>query len=453
MNIVIDLSGIPFNNPFAFAWWLFINVGWIVPVFLIIWAILMFWQNWLKTKYREKRKYILLAIDVPKNLENSPQNIENIFNQLSGAQMGVGRMEKWWTGEIPDSFSFEIISSGGYLQFLVHTCAQYRDLIEAIVYAQYPDAEIVEVEDYTKDFKFRFPTSEYELWGTELKLAKKDFYPIKTYPEFEHSKEGYKDSMAGILEALTRLGPDEQAWIQFVVTPADNDWADKAKPEVKKLIGAKVETKKNVMDKAIEMPEKIVTSAISMMSAPSEGGGKSESKEEPTKLQHMTHGEKVVVEAVEKKISKIGFNTKIRLIYLAKKVSFNSTIPKVLIGSFRQFSTLNLNSFKADGKTKTGGVLFFKKSRLATRKNKMLFRYKNRGHYLEPGTYGQILNSEELATLYHFPTLNVKAPMLKKSEAKKAEPPMRLPVGDYNPIKKKSEPISKAEPPSDLPIN
>ncbi|MFA6321967.1 MAG: hypothetical protein WCX71_00635 [Candidatus Buchananbacteria bacterium] len=457
MDIVIDFSGIPTENPIAFGWWFFKNIGWIYPVFLIVAGMLELWKNWLKTKYREARKYIVLAVDVPKNIENGPQSVEHIFNQLSGAQQGIGRYEKWWTGEIPDSFSFELISVGGYIQFMIHTCVQYRDLVEAIVYAQYPDAEIMEVQDYVNDYKkIRFPNDEYELWGTELRLAKKEFYPIRTYPEFEHSTEGFKDSMAGLLEALTRIGPGEQIWVQLVITPADNSWIESAKIEVKKLIGAKVEQKKTWADKVFDFPDSIiktVSESIALGSGAEASKPAAKSDDPPSKIQHMSYGEKVVVEGVEKKISKIGFHTKIRLIYLAEKTVFNKVTPKIIMGGFKQFNTLNMNSFKADPKSKTGGMVFLKKNRSIARKNKIIYRYKNRGHFLEPGVYGQILNCEELATIYHFPTLNVKAPMLKKSEAKKAEPPISLPIEVFRPVKlQENTSTVKAEPPTDLPI-
>jgi len=475
MEFVIDFSGIPSSSPIAFGWWLFIKIGWIFPVIFFILGILEVWKNQLVTKYRKTRKYITLAIDVPKNLEISPLSVENVFNQLAGAQMGVGRFDKWWTGEIPDSFSFEIVSIGGYIQFLVHCCAQYRDLIEAIIYAQYPDAEIMEVEDYTNAYKnLKFPNTQYELWGTEITLDKKEFLPIRTYPEFDHSVEGYRDSMAGLLEALTRISPGEQAWIQIIVTPAGGDWAENGKTEIKKLIGEKVEKKKDIFDTIYDIPMSGLGMIADSIGFGASAEGEKKSAEAPNKVPHLTEGEKLVIKSAGRKISKLGFYTKIRVIYLAEKSLFKSIVPKVIMGGFKQFNTLDMNSFKADSKTKTGGIVFNKKNRLITRKNKILKRYLNRGHYLEPGTYGKILNSEELATIYHFPTLNVKAPMLKRSEAKKAEPPMGLPVemgGYIRPKNTKPDPTPeisrentaaavasvststpKAEPPSNLPI-
>lgn len=450
MNIVIDFSSIPSDNPMAFGWWFFKTIGWIYPVFLFVYALILGWQLWLRNNYRQARKYMLLAIDVPKNIENGPMAVENIFNQLAGAHQPLKTHKKWWTGEIPNSFSFEIVSLEGYIQFLIHFDQRYRDLIEAIIYAQYPDAEIMEVEDYTKDWKIKFPNDQYNLWGTELKLAKKEFYPIRTYPELEHNVEGYKDSMAGILEALTRIGPGEQIWVQIVVTPADNDWGEGAKNLIKKLSGAKGSSKKTIFDRIFETPGLVWELLNPIPAAPAT---KTVKKDEPYNLMmHLTPGEKDVINAIEKKVGKLGFHTKIRLIYLAEKNKFNKPVTNAIYGSFKQFNTLNLNSVKPDGKILTGGIVWFKQKRLIWRKNRILYRYKNRGHFLEPGFYGKILNSEELASLYHFPVMTVKAPMVKKSEAKKAEPPMSLPVsGGFIQPKSETAP-TKAGPPENLPI-
>jgi len=82
-----------------------------------------------------------------------------------------------------------------------------------------------------------------------------------------------------------------------------------------------------------------------------------------------------------------------------------------------------------------------------------MFRYKNRGHLLTLGEYGSILNTEELASLWHFPILTVKAPLVKKTEAKKAEPPMSLPIGEETKIKPLNNKAQKASPPQDLPTS
>jgi len=54
--------------------------------------------------------------------------------------------------------------------------------------------------------------------------------------------------------------------------------------------------------------------------------------------------------------------------------------------------------------------------------------YRNRSDWFGTPTFH--LNTEELATLWHFPhSLQVKSPLLPKTESKRTEPPLNLPFG------------------------
>ncbi|MDX9893033.1 MAG: hypothetical protein RB292_01275 [Patescibacteria group bacterium] len=450
MEITIDLSNIPISDPFAFAWWLTKTVGWIYPVFLFVYGMLLVWQNYIRNRYRQERNYILLAIDIPKDNEQTPRAVENIFAHLAGAHQPLGFYEKWWFGEINNSFSFEIVSIGGYIQFIVHLVDTYRDLIEAIIYAQYPDAEITEIEDYTKDWNLKFPNDKYDLLGAEIKLAKNDVYPIITYKEFEDSiSQEIKDPMASILEAMSRIGPGEELWLQYVITPADNDWGEKAQPVINKIIGASTKPKKNIFDLIYDIPNSLIA-AMNTTEESSQG-----SKDEPpNQMLYLTQGKKDEVAAIEHKVSKIGFHVRMRLIYIAEKPYFKKVkAAQGLYGSFKQFNDLGLNSLKPDAKFFTGGLVWFTKIRLKWRKNRILFRYKDRAHSLNPGEYGFILNTEELASLWHFPLLKVKAPLVKKTEAKRAEAPIGLPVERREIHKHPTSDAPKTTPPTNLPTS
>ena len=314
MEIVIDINQIS-SSPVALAWWFFTTIGWIVPVFFVIYGMLLTWQNYIRNRYRQKRTYILLAIDVPKNNEQSPLAVENIFSQLAAAHQPLKFYQKWWDGEINDSFSFEIVSLGGYIQFIIHARDVYRDLIEAIIYAQYPDAEITEIEDYTQKWKIKFPNEQYELHGTELKLAKPDVFPIITYKVFEDSlSQELKDPMAGLLEALTRIGPGEEIWVQFLLTPADNDWGDKAKPVIRKMIGAKGGGDKDIFSRITNSVNYVIDA---LFTAPTET--KSNDKA-PSNILYLTPGQKDEWAAIGHKISKISFNTRIPYLSLPHNI-------------------------------------------------------------------------------------------------------------------------------------
>jgi len=456
MEIALDFSSLiqqAEGNPFLLIWVMFKAGGWVIFLLFFNYACILIYLAFIRSQYRRKREYIVLAIDVPRDNEQTPRAVENIFHHLAGAHQTFDFITKWWHGEIHDSFSFEIISLEGYIQFLVHCVDKYRDLIEAAIYAQYPDAEIIEVEDYTKDWNLRVPHEDYDIFGTEIKLPKKQYYPIKTHPAFEDPiTQEVKDPMAGTLESLSRLGPGEQIWLQLVCTPADNDWGNGAKPLIAKLIGAKPKEKMTIFDLIFEIP-KFLINFFSTAANPAQNFVKKD--EEPNKYLYLTVGEKDIVTAIEKKIGKLGFHVKFRYVYIAKKEVFDKyKANRGLYGSLKQFNTLDCNAFKPDARYYTGGIHFMAKKRLIWRKNKMIRLFRDRAQSLSPGEYGYILNTEELATVYHFPTIATKAPLIKRTDAKKAEPPLTLPIeGDFElrPIAKGTSSEENEPAPDNLP--
>ena len=63
-------------------------------------------------------------------------------------------------------------------------------LIEAQLYARYPNIEIHEADDYTKGV-YHDPEN-LPLWGTYFKLERPDVYPIKTYIDYGLDKPGFE---------------------------------------------------------------------------------------------------------------------------------------------------------------------------------------------------------------------------------------------------------------------
>jgi hypothetical protein len=150
-----------------------------------------------------------------------------------------------------------------------------------------------------------------------------------------------------------------------------------------------------------------------------------EKREAPNKLSTMTQGQKDVVEEVEYKLSKIGFKTTIRFLFIDHRDRFSRANVAAVTGAFNQFNTMHLNAFKTYKPTMTKAKGFFKASRLLKKKQALYRAYKDR----EFSVKTCVLNIEELATVYHYPTMFVGAPKLQRIEAKKSEPPSNLPIG------------------------
>ncbi|MFH2063264.1 MAG: hypothetical protein ABIJ46_03875 [bacterium] len=437
---------------------LFIDGGWLPMLLVLLRGGWLLWVQWRQNKFAATITTCLLAIDVPRQNEQTVKAVEQIFSTISGAYSGLDKFEKYWLGKFQPTFSFEIVSINGYVQFLVHTWTKYRDLVESAVYAQYPDAEIVEVADYTHTIPSRYPDQEWDIFGSELVLKKPSHLPLRTYPQFEHTSAEYpfKDPISALLEIMASLKTGEQLWVQFLVKPNDGGWRAKGIKEIEKMLGRKAPPKKSVIDEALWLPKGVVKEFGSLLtSGPSAAPA---SKEEPLKMLAMSPGERGVVEAAQMKLTKIGFDTKIRIVYAGRRNIFSKKHFTSVKGSFAQFSSLNLNELKPYGKVTPKGDYFYQRWSEPDRKTRLVRNYSNRSS--GAGATAFVLNTEELATLYHFPMRDQKTPLLKKTDAKRAEPPAGLPtVGEdensfFKPIRRESESDSgpAGSPPDNLPL-
>jgi hypothetical protein len=409
--------------------------GWIPVVLLIIWGLKQIWvNNIIQAIWAMKQKYVFLAIDVPRGNMQSPRAVENLFNYLAGAHGSLNLIEKYWEGKFQLSFSLEIVSIDGYTQFIIRTPVGFRQLVEAAIYAQYPDAEINEINDYTTDMPSRFPDEEWDVWGAEFIQAKNQVFPIKTYPEFEHDfgkpEDKYRDPMAALMDLCSSLHKGEQLWFQIIIQPIDFKWIEDAEKVVSKLIGEKPPAKPDIADRILNI---MSAGSEIVYSAWGDVKPKEEKKEDQFKMMNLKPNTKKQMDSIYMKVSKIGFNTKIRMAYLAKRELMNKgKVVNGFVGFMKQFASLDLNNLKPDTEiTATGTSYFWKESRLNTRKNKLVRHYKDRDGYA--GRTPGVLNVEELATIWHFPVDSaVKAPMIQKAPGRKAEPPMGLPIGESN---------------------
>ncbi len=432
MNIVINTVRLDnfFNLPPEQMFWVFMgNVGWLIISLVFLFGVRELYLFWLRTRWGANHQSILLAIDIPRGNEQTPKAVENMFTYLAGAHGSISFFEKWFEGKFQKSFSFEIVSLEGYTQFLIHTPSEFRNLVESAVYSQYPDAEIAEVDDYTEALPNDLPDEEYDVWGTEFIQKESSVYPIKCYQEFEHmlgpSETQFKDPMASLMDLCGSLRQGEQFWFQIIVIPVDFSWVKRCEKEINKIMGRKEKVKKGLAMKGLE-----VLGEASEMVYPI--WGEIEKKEERAKtMMDLNPGEKKKVEAIQLKSSKVAFEVKIRIVYVAKPEVMNKAkVANGLVGYMKQFIALDLNNLKPDlDMTFTRTSYFFQKARLL-RKKKNIFqayikRSESRGR--RPGLY----SIEELATLWHFPVeANVKAAMIQKAPGRKADAPASLPLAE-----------------------
>jgi len=416
-----------FVFPIFKTWW------WILPPFLLIKPALFFWLWWRRELNWKSKEYVLLEIKIPAEILKPIKAMEDVFSSLTIVDISPGNFrEKWIEGDstIYPPLSFEIVSDGGKTHFYIRTEKPFRHLVESALYSQYPNIEISEVEDYTKHVPQDIPNEKWDLEGRELILKKENCYPIKTYEKFETGMEAKEekrvDPMAGLLEGLSMLKEGEQLWIQILATlNVDGKWVKE---------GAAIRDKLVKRPGPPPPPKPIIQGAIELLIAgpPKKKEGKEEKLFFPEMT--LTPGEREIVKEIERKISKPGFDVVIRYIYLAKRDVFFKPHLHFPTSFLLNFNTQHLNRFGtfAPTTTKVKSTFFWRadKRRAFLRKRKMFRNYIMRFTPLFPQKGGtSVLNTEELASIFHFPGRMVApAPLVPRIEAKKGEAPPGLPV-------------------------
>lgn len=408
-----------------------LQVGPAVGLLLLMAILFSLYMEIIRRQYIAGLPWTFLQVLVPEDNERTPRAMEEVFNLLHGVFRPPDLYDLYLDGYVQAWLSVEIRGHPGSVSFVFRVPAGLRQLFEAAVYAQYPNADIHEVEDYAATYHLEDLGKTIDLWGTEFMLLKPDAYPVRSYVDFENElseAEGERmvDPMATIAEAVSSIDQGEETWIQILFRPeipgmSTRNWQREGEEIALKLAGRELLKKPSRFQRLLGAVGTVVTALLP--------GPKIEPKRE-SKLDlgvlRLTPGETDVVRAIQRNVSKAGFSVLIRAISLGphgvyqrrKRIS-------MVFGIFRQFSAQNLNSIIPDGKFTTSRPIYgLSPLRQAYRKRRLLRRYQAR-FFRERGF---IFNSEELATIFHFPLVYTKTPTVEHARARKGEPPPNVPL-------------------------
>ncbi len=434
----------------------------IITVVLLILAVAffkLFQQVWLFYKqslFKNSIEWAFLELRIPREVLKTPRAMDQFFMNLYGMRNAPGDfLETYIEGEVTLWWSFELASFGGKIHFYIRTPKKHKKIIEAALYAQYPNIEVIEVEDYLNKFPDNtkeFYESNENIFGSEFHLAKDDFYPITTYEQFELTKEELAiDPLSAFIEALANIHKEENVFIQILVAPAGPEWKKKGEEFINKFLDRDKKKKGGGFNQILSEWVR------NLLWAPTEHPVWSETKESENKdmlksmtMWKLTPGEQDIIKAIENKLSKQGFEVLVRFLYIAPNNIFNINFArKGLLGAFNQYASQSLNSFRnnvfIETRTKWNHFPYiFVSKRVEARKQRLLYNFRNRllpeklwfskfftSHIFDFNNKSKsyTLVTSELATLYHIPAEQVlTSPHMERAESKKMGPPAGLPI-------------------------
>ncbi|MCL2094897.1 type IV secretion system DNA-binding domain-containing protein [Candidatus Saccharibacteria bacterium] len=367
-------------------------IGWLMrPIVWIPITILFLWlarRNFKKAKEVTGTEWdsLLLLLEIPKTNDKKELAAEQLFASLHGILRDAEELKV--SGGAQEYLSFEVASVSGKIQFYVWMPRNLRSFVEGQIYSQYPTVQIREApEDYTVRQKDHAMSC-----VTELALIEDSALPIKTFDNFD------VDPLAGITGTLAKLEKtNEELWMQIITRPISDDWHKKSDEWVKKVKDAK---KPFTLARLLDLTW--LAGVISALWAPPEVGEEEKGKE-------LSERDKSRIKAAEEKATALGYEVKIRLVYLGNDRESARLNTQALVGSFKQFNTISYNGFKALASS------FDPTSVMA---------YRNRAF----SDSGFTLNIKELASVYHLPNTSVETPNVVWALTKTAEPPSKLPM-------------------------
>lgn len=347
--------------------------------------------------------WVFLEIQMPRentgdeksNTPDVQKNTIAIGEQLFTTISGLGK-HKGLLGSA-NYVSFEIACTDKKISFYINCPKHFRDVLEKQIHGQYPHAFIDEVPIYNP-----FPeTAEVE--ATELELKKSYVYPLRSYKLME------SDPLNAVTSAMSKLSETEGAAIQFILAGAGSGWQKKPRRMALEIQQGKSPEAvgRDMYGKLLHEVGKGINKALSG------GMDAAKNKKDLSGVDspiHLTPMQQEIVKRLEEKASRPGFLVNVRIVTASTVPGNAKSYLANITAAFLQYNMPPFNSLVKSNRKKEDIVKDY------------IFRvFRNRLFKK------QILNTEELTSLWHLPGSFLETPNIKWLVSKKAPPPINLP--------------------------
>ncbi len=288
-------------------------------------------------------------------------------------------------------FAFEIIGYKGFVYYYAAVPIALQEVVRQAVISAYPSARLEEVAEHN----IFNPVGKISgTMGGELSLKEHFAYPIATYQDLK------RDAMQSILNSLSTLDKEDGVGIQFLLRPSDPSWRKTASGIASKR--RKGKDSKKGGEQAVHWLRQLATAAVKPPEDKGSGGGSD--KPELSSL------EQAVLDSIDEKTRHPGYEVLIRVVASSNISQRAHGILNNIVASFALFDAPGKNGFKY---TPAKDI-----ERFVEGYNLRFFPQENNKN---------ILNSVELATLFHFPDdKNIPTSQLERQASKQVDGPRNI---------------------------
>jgi hypothetical protein len=351
-----------------------------------------------RTAARTSTDMTVLKVSVPKETrkgeggeEAGTQKIQELISVMETIFATLGSLKaqkgiRAWLYGRNDLFSFEIVFLRGKITFYTVCPASFENFMEEQIHAQYPDAMIERVPDYN------IFSATGVIMGGYLTFRKSSCFPVKTYEKLE------TDPLNTVTNALAKLGEDEGASVQLLVRSAPSKW----RAEGLRIARAMQQGKRlaEVKGSAARRIARDVGSVASGKITPPE-------RKESYRLSPL---EEEMIKGIEEKAAKAGLESNIRVVVSAKSPQRAQAALNDILGAFGQYSIYEYGNSFAKAVPRFRG--------------RMITDFIHRSFST---AHAMVMNSEELASVFHFPLVTTETPKIEWLTSRKALPPSNIP--------------------------
>ncbi|MFA6485844.1 MAG: type IV secretion system DNA-binding domain-containing protein [Candidatus Magasanikbacteria bacterium] len=403
INLLVVFSEWLGSHPTVFLF--FLGLIAIIGAVMALHVIRGFWRARNKSGKAFHRTIILIKVPKEKknenpNMANQSENInltreviavaDSLFAAVAGLKRESGFLS-WLRGR-NDHLSFEIVATGGKISFYVAVPDKLTNFVEQQIHAQYPHAEITEEPDYNI-FK---PNS--HIVGAHLWNKFKSAFPFKTFKKME------SDPLLSLLNPLSKIPDDEGAMIQYIVRPASAKWRRQGVHMIRDIReGQKFEyvAQRGWLMRGFYRWRKTF---FPKDKDASKQGGIGESY-------HLTQMEEEMVKSMEEKLSHGGLELNVRVVTAAGNKEKAILTLQNILNAYGQYNIYRYgNSFVAKVPSRPSSLI-----------RESIYRSFNERKYM-------VVNTEEMASLWHMPNPGTETPHINWLGARKAPPPTNMPT-------------------------